>query len=196
LNTHVNPANMRLFKGGFAVAVVDSVVKRKTFAYEIDFTDNAQLTGVFTFGTYGGIRLGPASYGQLSTFNFDCVTIGIEKNGDSDFNRNWMVTNGSIIANTGDRLQDVHPVVVRGQGHLALTAVEAFSGGNGALTTLGKSQDFMRIEGDKPLTVSMSGCRMRNYESPEPITVLNPKAKLRAVACYDCSDNLFEKTLP
>jgi hypothetical protein len=28
---------------------------------------------VFTFGTYGGIYLGPATYGQLTNFNFDCV---------------------------------------------------------------------------------------------------------------------------
>ena len=32
---------------------------------------------IFTFGTGGGIRLGAATYGQLTNFNFDCVTVGV-----------------------------------------------------------------------------------------------------------------------
>ncbi len=196
LNCHVNPANLRQFKGGYSRSMIDSVVARKSFSCEINHTDNAQLMGIFTFGVHGGIRLGAASYGQLSVFNLDCVTIGVEKDGDNDFNRNWMLSNGSIIANVGAKVEEVHPIVVRGRGHLSLNAVEAFSGGNGALTTLGQSQDFMLVEGVQKLTVSMFGCRMRNYASDSPITVKNPLAQIRALACFDKAESLFEQTWP
>lgn len=191
LNCHVNPANMRQFRGDFAKAVIDSVIRRKTFAYDIDRTDNAHLRGVFTFGTFGGIRLGPASYGQLTDFNFDCVNTGIWKLGDSEFNRNWMVSNGSIIANVGEKVADTHPVVVEGKGHLSLSNVEAFSGGNPALTTLGQSQDYLLVRGSDLLTISLFGCRMRNYAGDHPFTVLNPKARIQAVGCWDKNQNPF-----
>ena len=76
--------------------------------------------------------LGPATYGQLSNFNLDCVTVGIHKLGDGTFNRNWQIAQGSIIANTGPKLEDIHPIIIEGQGHTALANVEAFSGGNPA----------------------------------------------------------------
>jgi len=196
LNCHVNPANLRQFRGGYSRSVIDSVVARRTFSYEINHTDNAQLMGIFTFGAFGGIKLGAASYGQLSVFNLDCVTIGIDKDGDNDFNRNWMLSNGSIIANVGPKVEDIHPIVVRGRGHLSLNAVEAFSGGNGALTTLGQSQDFLLVEGSQKLTVSLLGCRMRNYVGDMPITVKNPRAQIRASACFDKEENLFEAVWP
>ena len=195
LHCHVNPSNRRFIDGGYAVAVVDSVVKRKTFTYDIDKTDNAQMIDVFTFGVYGGVRLGPASYGQLTNFNLDCVTVGVHKLGDNTFNRNWQVAQGSIIANTGEKVEDVHPIVVEGQGHTALSNVEAFSGGNGALTTLKQSQDFMLVRGDKRLTVSLFGCRMRNYAADEPITVNNPRAAVQALACVDKAERLYNKTV-
>ena len=115
LHCHINPANMRLFGGSFSRAVIDSVVARKSFAYAIDHTDNAQVMDVFTFATYGGIRLGAASYGQLTNFNFDCVTIGIHKLGDGAFNRNWQIAQGSIIANVepGGKIAEIHPIVIR-----------------------------------------------------------------------------------
>src|ERR1043165_2074956 len=59
------------------------------------------LMDLFTFGVYGGVYLGPVTYGQLSSFNLDCVTVGIHKLGDGTFNRNWQIAQGSIIANTG-----------------------------------------------------------------------------------------------
>src|SRR6266576_2548619 len=142
LHCHVNPANMRFFASGFSKRVIDAVVARGTFAYAIDHTDDAQVIDVFTFGTGGGIRLGPASYGQLTNFYFDCVTVGIHKLGDRDFNRNWQIAQGSITANAGRRLADVHPVIIEGQGHTAMTNVEAFSGDNPVVTNFGKSQDF------------------------------------------------------
>ena len=195
VHCHVNPANMRFFASGFSKRVVDAVVARGTFAYAIDHTDNAQVIDVFTFGTGGGIRLGAASYGQLTNFDFDCVTVGIHKLGDRDFNRNWQIAQGSITANTGRRLADVHPVIVEGQGHTAITNVEAFSGDNPVVTNFGESRDFLLVRGDKRLTVSVVGSRMRNYEAADPITMENPQALVRMVACVDKHERLLEKTI-
>jgi hypothetical protein len=193
LHCHVNPANMRYFRGGYSRAVVDAVVNQKSFTYAVDHTDNAVLMDVFTFGAYGGVYLGPATYGQLTSFNLDCVTVGIHKLGDGTFNRNWQISQGSIIANTGSRVEDVHPIIIEGQGHTSLVNVEAFSGGNAALSTLGKSQDFLLVRGDRRLTVSMFGCRMRNYVAPEPITRLNPAASIKVVGCLDRDEQWIER---
>jgi hypothetical protein len=193
LHCHVNPANQRYIKGGYSRAVIDSVVARKTFTYAINHTDNAQLIDLFTFGAYGGIYLGPATYGQLTNFNLDCVTIGIHKVGGSTFNRNWQIAQGSIIANTGERIEDIHPIIIEGQGHTAISNVEAFSGGNPALTTLDQSHDFLLVRGDRKLTVTLFGCRMRNYAADEPITRLNPNAVIQAVACVDKSERLYNR---
>lgn len=194
LHCHVNPANMRYFRGGFSRRVIDSVVARGTFTYAIHHTDNAVLMDLFTFGAYGGVYLGPATYGQLTSFNLDCVTVGIHKAGDGTFNRNWQIAQGSIIANTGPRLEDIHPLIVEGQGHTSFHAVEAFSGGNPALSTLNKSQDFLLVRGDQRLTVALSGCRMRNYAGAEPIVVTNPKATVQAVACVDRDERWVNRT--
>jgi hypothetical protein len=160
-------------------------VAQKTFAYDLDRTDNAQVLDAFTFGTWGGIRLGPATYGQMTNFNFDCVAVGILKQGDGDFNRNWMIGQGSIIANTGGKQEEIHPIVVEGRGHTAISNVEAFAGGNGALTCLGNSQDFLLVRGSQRLTVSLVNCRMRNYVADHPLTIENPQALIQAVACVD-----------
>ncbi len=196
LHCHVNPANQRFIRGGFSRAVIDAVVARRTFTYAIDHTDNAVLMDVFTFGAYGGVWLGPATYGQLTSFNLDCVTVGIQKQGDSTFNRNWQIAQGSIIANTGPSVRDIHPLIIEGQGHTALSNVEAFSGGNSALSNLGRSQDFLWVRGSQRLTISMVGCRMRNYESAEPITRDNPLAVIQARACIDKDERLFELNAP
>lgn len=190
LHCHVNPANQRFIKGGYSKAVIDSVVAAKTFTFAINHTDNAVLNDVFTFGAYGGVYLGPASYGQLTSFNLDCVTVGIHKLGDSTFNRNWQIAQGSIIANTGPKIEDVHPIIIEGQGHTALSNVEAFSGGNPALSTLNKSQDFLLVRGDKKLTIVLSGCRMRNYVAAEPITRSNPNAIIQLIGCVDKEERL------
>jgi len=192
LHCHVNPANRRLIEGAYSREVIDSVIARKTFTYQIDHTDNAQCIDLFTFGTYGGIYLGPATYGQLTNFNLDCVTVGIHKLGDNSFNRNWQISQGSIIANTGSLQKDVHPLIIEGKGHTSLTNVEAFSGHNGALTTLGKSQDYLLVKGSEKLTISLVACRMSNYIANDPITILNPNAVITAIACFDKHQNLFE----
>ncbi len=192
LHCHVNPSNLRLFKGGYSRAVVDSVVARKTFTYRIDHTDNAQLMDLFTFGAYGGIYLGPATYGQLTNFNLDCVTVGIHKLGDNTFNRNWQIAQGSIIANTGESVEEIHPIIIEGKGHTAMTNVESFSGGNGALTTLNKSQDYMLVRGSEKLTITMTGARMRNYVADEPITIENPNAVIQVFGCIDKNEEPFE----
>jgi hypothetical protein len=106
LHCHVNPSNQRFIQGGYSRRVIDAVVAAKTFSYAINHTDNAVLIDVFTFGVYGGVYLGPATYGQLSNFNLDCVTVGIHKLGDGTFNRNWQIAQGSIIANTGSKLEE------------------------------------------------------------------------------------------
>ena len=196
LHCHVNPSNQRFIKGGYSRAVIDAVVAARTFTYAINHTDNAVLIDLFTFGAYGGVYLGPATYGQLSNFNLDCVTVGIHKLGDGTFNRNWQITQGSIIANTGSKLEDIHPLIIEGQGHTALANVEAFSGANSALTTLGKSQDFLLLRGDKKLTVSLTGCRMRNYVADRPITRLNTNALIQAVACVDKDEQPFNLSGP
>lgn len=184
LHCHVNPATRRFIDGQYSPAIIDSVIARKTYTYWIDHTDNAQAMDLFTFGVYGGIYLGPATYGQLTNFNLDCVTVGLHKLGDNDFNRNWQISQGSIIANTGQQ-QEVHPIIIEGLGHTSLVNVESFSGANPVLTTVNQSQDYMLVRGDEKLTISLFGCRMRNYVAEHPFTILNPKAVIQAVACID-----------
>lgn len=191
LHCHINPANMAYLNRSFRKNVIDAVVAQKTFAYSIDHTDNAQVMDIFTFGTYGGIYLGEATYGQMTNFNFDCVTIGIHKLGNDIKNRNWQIAQGSIIANTGDDINNVHPIVIEGQGHTALTNVEAFSGTNPVLSTFTGSKDFMLVKGNEKLTVSMYGCRMWGYVSDKPINIENPKAVIMATDCLDKNQNPF-----
>ena len=193
LHCHVNPAVRRTIEGDYHPKVIDSVVDRKTFSYSINHTDNAVLMDLFTFGAYGGISLGPACYGQLTNFNLDCVSVGIHKSGDNDFNRNWQIAQGSIIANTGRRTEDIHPIIIDGKGHTAITNVEAFTGVNNVISSptvdvhgrkLVLSQDFMLVDGDEPLTVTLIGCRMGNYLAENPITIKNSKATVVAYGCF------------
>lgn len=195
MHCHVNPGSQRLLGGQYSKAVVDEVIKKKTYAYTINHTDNAQLIDLFTFGTYGGIMLGEESYGQLTNFNFDCVAVGILKQGSNTKNRNWQIAQGSIIANTGEAMENIHPIIIEGQGHTSLSNVEAFSGGNGALSTVPEnmSQDFLLVRGDKKLTVSVWGSRMRNYASDSPLTLENKKAVIQFSGCFDKDENLYNK---
>jgi len=197
LHCHINPAAQRFIGGQLSKAVVDAVIAKKTFAYTINHTDNAQIIDLFTFGTYGGILLDGESYGQLTNFNFDCVAVGILKRGNNTKNRNWQIAQGSIIANTGEKVENIHPIIIEGQGHTSLTNVEAFSGGNGALTTVPENQswDFLLVRGDKKLTVSIFGSRMRNYLSDKPITVENKLAVIQAVACFDKEEKLYNQII-
>ncbi|MFV0419484.1 MAG: hypothetical protein ACK5KT_12230 [Dysgonomonas sp.] len=194
LHCHVNPSNMREFGRTFNKEIVDAVIENKTFTYVINHTDNAQLMDVFTFGAYGGIYLGAETYGQLTNFNLDCVTVGIHKIGGGNKNRNWQIAQGSIIANTGERIEDIHPLVIEGEGHTALTNVEAFSGENGALTAIGESYDFLLVGGSKLLTITLFGCRMRNYVADSPITIQNPLARIQAYACIDKNEVFYNFT--
>jgi hypothetical protein len=191
LHCHVNPSVQRFIGGGYAKQVNDAVAGKKKYSYAINHTDNAQLIDIFTFGNYGGILLGPATYGQLTNFNLDCVTVGIHKMGDNTKNRNWMIAQGSIIANIGKRVEEIHPIIIEGQGHTSLTNVEAFSGGNGAVTNLGESWDYMTVRGESKLTISMFGSRMRNYKSDKPLTIANPNAVIQAFGCFDRDEKPF-----
>ena len=194
LHCHVNPANRRFIDGELSRDVIDAVMSRKTFCYRIDHTDNAQMIDLFTFGTWGGIRMGAATYGQLTNFNLDCVAVGIHKLGDNSFNRAWQISQGSIIANAGAPLGDIHPIIIEGLGHASLSNVECFSGPNHALTTVGQSQDFLLVRGNQHLTVSLVGCSMRNYAADDPITVENPLALVQAAACVDKDGNPYNRT--
>ncbi len=195
LHCHVNPAIQRYIAGGYSRDVVDAVIAKKSFAYEINHTDNAQMIDVFTFGTYGGILLGGESYGQLTNFNLDCVAVGILKRGNNTKNRNWQIAQGSIIANTGEDVENIHPIIIEGEGHTSLTNVETFSGGNQAVTTVPEkmSYDYLLVKGDKKLTVSIFGSRMRNYISDSPVTIENKNAILYFSGCFDKDENLYNK---
>lgn len=197
LHCHVNPAAQRYIGGQYSKAVVDAVIAKKTYAFTINHTDNAQIIDLFTFGTYGGILLDSESYGQLTNFNFDCVAVGILKRGSNTKNRNWQISQGSIIANTGEEVEDIHPIIIEGQGHTSLSNVEAFSGGNGALTPVKEmmSWDYLLVRGDKKLTVSVWGARMRNYISESPITVENDKAVIQFSGCFDKNENLYNRII-
>ena len=191
LHCHVNPSNMRQFGRSFSRSVIDSVIAKPTFSYSIDHTDNAQMIDVFTFGVHGGILLGEHSYGQLTNFNLDCVSIGIHKKGGSTFNRNWQIAQGSIIANVKGCAEGIHPIIIEGQGHTAISNVEAFSGDNGALTADGYSDDFLLVRGNKKLTITLYGCRMRNYLSDNPLTIENPAALIEVLGCIDKNEEFF-----
>lgn len=195
LHCHVNPAIQRYIGGQYKKEVVDAVVAKKTFAYVINHTDNAQLIDLFTFGTYGGILLDGESYGQLTNFNFDCVAVGILKRGNNTKNRNWQIAQGSIIANTGEDVRNIHPIIIEGEGHTSLSNVEAFSGGNRALTVAPEemSWDYLLVRGNKKLTVSIWGSRMRNYASDSPVTIENTQAVVYFSGCFDKNENLFNE---
>jgi hypothetical protein len=193
LHCHVNPAIQRQLGGQYPKQMVDAVVAKQKYTYAINHTDNAQLMDLFTFGAYGGIWLGSETYGQLTNFNFDCVAVGIYKGGNNNFNRNWQISQGSIIANTGGKVEDVHPIVIEGMGHTSLVNVEAFSGGNGALTNFGKSWDYMLVKGEEKCTISLFGCRMRNYISDQPFTIQNSKAVIQAAGCVDKNEEAFNQ---
>jgi hypothetical protein len=197
LHCHVNPAIQRYVGGQYSREVVDAVIAKKTFAYAINHTDNAQLMDLFTFGTYGGILLDGESYGQLTNFNFDCVAVGILKRGNNTKNRNWQIAQGSIIANTGEKVENIHPIIIEGQGHTSLSNVEAFSGGNNALTTVPEnmSWDFLLVRGNEKLTVSIWGSRMRNYISDSPISIENEQAVIQVSGCFDKNEDIYNKTI-
>jgi hypothetical protein len=197
LHCHVNPAAQRYIGGQYSKEVVDAVIAKKTFAYTINHTDNAQIIDLFTFGTYGGILLGEESYGQMTNFNLDCVAVGIHKKGNNTKNRNWMIAQGSIIANTGEELRNIHPIIIEGQGHTSISNVEAFSGGNSALTTVpeNESWDYMLVKGDKKCTITVWGARMRNYASDSPITIENKNAVIQFTGCIDKNEDLFNLTI-
>ena len=191
LHCHVNPANMREFGRSYnLVEIVDYVADKKNFTYWINNTDNLIIMDVFAYGVHGGIYLGPATYGQLTSFSFDCCREGIHVCGDGGWNRNWDISQGAIVANIGADYTKVHPFVIEGSGHTAISNVEAFSGMTG-FTSVPGPNDFIKIEGAVPSNVTLYGCHMQNYVADFPINVLNPKAKVRATDCIDRDGNYF-----
>jgi hypothetical protein len=74
--------------------------------------------------------------------------------------------------------------------------VEAFSGGNGALTTVPEnmSWDYLLVRGNEKLTVSIWGSRMRNYVSDSPISLENDQAVIQVTGCFDKNEDIYNKT--
>jgi len=56
------------------------------------------------------------------------------------------------------------------------------------------SWDYLLVRGDKKLTVSIWGSRMRNYMADSPISIENENAIIHAVGCFDKDENLYNKT--
>ena len=52
--------------------------------------------------------------------------------------------------------------------------------------------NYMLVRGDKPLTISLVGARMRNYAAAEPITVDNPSGSIQAVACFGKDEKPYQ----
>ena len=50
---------------------------------------------------------------------------------------------------------------------------------------------FMTVRGNEKCTISMFGCRMRDYRSDLPITILNPNAVIQAEGCLDKKEEPF-----
>ena len=111
--------------------------------------------------------------------------MGIYKLGNNSKNRNWQISQGSIIANTGDDTVNIHPIVIEGEGHTSLVNVEAFSGTNRALSTFAHSQDYLFVKGNEKLTISLYGCRMWGYQADAPIKNEDPNAVIQATDCID-----------
>lgn len=192
LHCHVNPAVMREFKGDYNKAMLDYVVSRKNYTYRIEHTDNAQIMDIFTYGNYGGIFLGPYTYGQLTNFNFDCVHTGVFKDGNSAFNRVWEVAQGSIIANVPSGSEGIHPFLVQGNGHLSITNVDCFGTSVPQLTSVREATDYIRVQGSSYVTVTGVNCRMRNYSSSSPITIANANAEVKFVNAVDKNSEVFD----
>lgn len=94
----------------------------------------------------------------------------------------------------GRSISEIHPFIIEGRGHTSITNVEAFSGPNLAISTLGESSDYLLVRGEDRATITLFGCRMRNYSAAEPITILNSEARVQAVACVDKEERLFNRT--
>jgi hypothetical protein len=47
------------------------------------------------------------------------------------------------------------------------------------------------VEGDEKLTISMFGCRMRNYAAEKPVTIKNKQVVIQAVVCIYKLENPF-----
>ena len=62
--------------------------------------------------------------------------------------------------------------------------------------TKNQSWDFLLVKGDKKLTISIFGSRMRNYVSDKPISIENNLAVIQAVACVDKNEDLYNAVFP
>ena len=96
------------------------------------------------------------------------------------------------------RTPDLHPLVVDGQGHTSLTNIELFAGNTPVVSsssaqlddeTLILSEEFLLVEGSKPLTVALLGCRMSTFRAENLLTIRN---RTETISTHDC----FQSTHP
>ena len=50
------------------------------------------------------------------------------------------------------------------------------------------------VRGDKKLTVTLTGCRMRNYTADSAITIQNTNALIQTTGCIDKDEQPFNKS--
>lgn len=194
LHCHVNPYNMREFQKSFTKEMIEAVIEKKAFAFTLDFVNNAQVIDIFTYGVYGGINLGAYSYGQLSHFNFDCVSVGIYRNNWAEPPKNnkrnskiysWMISQGAIVANVGKSFPEIMPIILECGGHTSLSNIDCSSGKTTDMFSFDQCSGFLFVKGKDRMTVSVVGCHMRDINSVSgPIQVSNPNATVDATACF------------
>jgi len=191
LHCHVNPANCRAFGRHLDSSVLQSVIDKKSYTYWIDHTDNLIVMDIFTYGNYGGIYLGPVTYGQFTSFNFDSVSIGIYRDGAESVTKNWQISQGLIIANLGDDYTKIHPIVVTGSGRTNISNVDAFSCAIPGVKSIGYPKDFICITGHAYPIVSLVSCTAEVY-GDDFYTLENPKAYMKMVSCVDKGGNFID----
>jgi len=190
LHCHVDPETGKAFGQTFSKSVLDKVISNAAYSYWISRTDNAVVVDIDANCNHGGIYCAASTYGQLTGFNFKNVRVGIYKDGDSDFNRNWEIAQGIIHANVGSKSDSIHPVYITGYGHTSLTNVQCTSGKSDLITSMDNCYDFVNINGSVETRVSIVNCIMNGYLQG-PIIVKNLASKVRAVNCIDKDGNIF-----
>ena len=169
------------------------MIANQKFSYWIDHTDNAVIMDIFTFGNYGGIFLGPSTYGQFTNFGFDCVTTGLHISSYKD----WEIAQGCIFAYVGEAVDKIHPIIIDGaKGHTSLTNIDCVTAPNNWIKNCqDASYDFLYLPGEGFVTVSMLGCKMSGYVADDPVTVDNSYATLSISGCFDKNGNIYQKNI-
>jgi hypothetical protein len=62
-------------------------------------------------------------------------------------------------------------------------------------STVNTGGEYMRTKGDKKLTITIAGCRMRDYVSVLSITIQNKNEVVQVGICAEKHENLFNQKL-